>query len=105
MIIGGEKGDCAVDKDDKTTWDILDQEIDKLIKHSERQADKMLSTIKVGMICITLLVIAWIVLYMVIRGFQLQEVKNMWDWLKKLLYPFGIVIGKMFRRSKGDKRK
>ena len=71
MIIGGEKGDYTVDKDDKTTWEILDQEIDKLIKYSERQTDKMLNTIKIGMICITLLVIMWIVLYMVIKGFQM----------------------------------
>ena len=71
MIIGGEEGDYVVDKDDKTTWEILDQEIDKLIRYSERQADKMLNTIKIGMICITLLMIVWIVLYMVIRGFQI----------------------------------
>ena len=71
MIIGGEKGDYTVDKDDKTTWEILDQEIDKLIKYSERQTDKMLGTIKVSMICITLLVITWIVLYMVIKGLQM----------------------------------
>ena len=71
MIIGGEKGDHAVDKDDKTTWEILDQEIDKLIKYSERQTDKMLNTIKIGMICITLLIVVWIVLYMVIKGFLL----------------------------------
>ena len=71
MIIGGEKGDYAVDKDDKTTWGILDQEIDKLIKYSERQTDKMLNTIKIGMICITLLMIVWIVLYMVIKGLQM----------------------------------
>ena len=68
MIIGGEKGDHVVDKDDKTTWEILDQEIDKLIKYSERQTDKMLNTI---MICITLLMIVWIVLYMVIKGLQM----------------------------------
>ena len=55
----------------KTTWEILDQEIDKLIKYSERQTDKMLNTIKIGMICITLLMIVWIVLYMVIKGFQI----------------------------------
>ena len=60
-----------MDKDDKTTWEILDQEIDKLIKYSERQTDKMLNTIKIGMICITLLMIVWIVLYMVIKGFQM----------------------------------
>ena len=60
-----------MDKDDKTTWEILDQEIDKLIKYSERQTNKMLNTIKVGMICITLLMIVWIVLYMVIKGFQM----------------------------------
>ena len=71
MIIGGEKGDYTVDKDDKTTWEILDQEIDKLIKYSERQTDKMLNTIKIGMICITLLMVVWIVLYMVIKGFQM----------------------------------
>ena len=71
MIIGGEKGDYTVDKDDKTTWEILDQEIDKLIKYSERQTNKMLNTIKIGMICITLLMVVWIVLYMVIKGFQM----------------------------------
>ena len=71
MIIGGEKGDYAVDEDNKTTWEILDQEIDKLIKYSERQTNKMLNTIKVGMICITLLMIVWVVLYMVIKGFQM----------------------------------
>ena len=60
-----------MDKDDKTTWEILDQEIDKLIKYSERQTDKMLNTIKIGMICITLLMVVWIVLYMVIKGFQM----------------------------------
>ena len=60
-----------MDKDDKTTWEILDQEIDKLIKYSERQTDKMLNTIKIGMICITLLMIVWIVLYMVIKGLQM----------------------------------
>ena len=73
MIIGGEKGDYAVDKDDKTTWEILDQEIDKLIKYSERQTDKMLNTIKIGMICITLLMIVWILLYMIIKGFQMSR--------------------------------
>ena len=102
MIIGGEKGDYAVDKDDKTTWEILDQEIDKLIKYSERQTDKMLNTIKIGMICITLLVITWVVLYMVIKGFQMQEVINMWEWLKKFLYPFGFIINKI--RGKKNER-
>ena len=104
MIIGGEKGDYSLDKDDKTTWEILDQEIDKLIKYSERQTDKMLNTIKIGMICITLLVITWIVLYMVIKGFQMQEVINMWEWLKKFLYPFGFVINKIIRGSRGKKK-
>ena len=104
MIIGGEKGDRTVDKDDKTTWEILDQEIDKLIKYSERQTDKMLNTIKLGMICITLLIVVWIVLYMVIKGFQMQEVINMWEWLKKFLYPFGFVINKIINSSRGKKK-
>ena len=102
MIIGGEKGDYTVDKDNKTTWEILDQEIDKLIKYSERQTDKMLNTIKIGMICITLLMVVWIVLYMVIKGFQIQEVINMWEFIKKLLYPFGFVISKI--RGKKNER-
>lgn len=49
----------------------LNQEVDKFIAHSERQTSKFLTAIKIGMICITALVVVWEVLYMLIKGLQM----------------------------------
>ena len=49
----------------------LNQEVDRFIEHQERLTTKFLTAINVGMICITALVITWIVLYMTIKGLQM----------------------------------
>ena len=49
----------------------LNQEVDRFIEHQEKIINKFLTAINVGMISITTLIAAWIVLYMVIKGFQM----------------------------------
>ena len=49
----------------------LNQEVDRFIAHQEKIINKFLTAINVGMISITTLIAAWIVLYMVIKGFQM----------------------------------
>ena len=49
----------------------LNQEVDRFIEHQEKIIGKFLTAINVGMISITTLIVVWIVLYMVIKGFQM----------------------------------
>ena len=49
----------------------LNQEVDRFIEHQEKIIGKFLTAINVGMISITTLIAAWIVLYMVIKGLQM----------------------------------
>ena len=49
----------------------LNQEVDRFIEHQEKIIGKFLTTINVGMISITTLVVAWEVVYMLIKGLQM----------------------------------
>ena len=49
----------------------LNQEVDRFIAHQEKIINKFLTAINVGMISITTLVVAWEILYMVIKGLQM----------------------------------
>ena len=49
----------------------LNQEVDRFIAHQEKIINKFLTAINVGMISITTLVVAWEVLYMIIKGLQM----------------------------------
>ena len=46
----------------------LNQEVDRFIEHQEKIINKFLTAINVGMISITTLVVAWEILYMLIKG-------------------------------------
>ena len=46
----------------------LNQEVDRFIAHQEKIINKFLTAINVGIISITTLIVAWEVLYMVIKG-------------------------------------
>ena len=48
----------------------LNQEVDRFIEHQEKIIGKFLTAINVGMISITTLVVAWEILYMLIKGLQ-----------------------------------
>ena len=48
----------------------LNQEVDRFIEHQEKIIDKFLTAINVGMISITTLVVAWEIVYMLIKGLQ-----------------------------------
>ena len=49
----------------------LNQEVDRFIAHQEKIINKFLTAINVGMISITTLVVAWEILYMVVKGLQM----------------------------------
>ena len=49
----------------------LNQEVDRFIAHQEKIINKFLTAINVGMISITTLVVAWEILYMIIKGLQM----------------------------------
>ena len=49
----------------------LNQEVDRFIAHQEKIINKFLTAINVGMISITTLVVAWEILYMLIKGLQM----------------------------------
>ena len=49
----------------------LNQEVDRFIEHQEKIINKFLTSINVGMISITTLVVAWEILYMFIKGLQM----------------------------------
>ena len=49
----------------------LNQEVDRFIEHQEKIIGKFLTAINVGMISITTLVVAWEILYMIIKGLQM----------------------------------
>ena len=49
----------------------LNQEVDRFIEHQEKIINKFLTAINVGMISITTLVVAWEILYMIIKGLQM----------------------------------
>ena len=49
----------------------LNQEVDRFIEHQEKIIGKFLIAINVGMISITTLVVAWEILYMLIKGLQM----------------------------------
>ena len=49
----------------------LNQEVDRFIEHQEKIIGKFLTAINVGMISITTLMVAWMVLYMLIKGLQM----------------------------------
>ena len=49
----------------------LNQEVDRFIEHQEKIIGKFLTSINVGMISITTLVVAWEILYMLVKGLQM----------------------------------
>ena len=49
----------------------LNQEVDRFIAHQEKIVNKFLTAINVGMISITTLVVAWEIVYMLIKGLQM----------------------------------
>ena len=49
----------------------LNQEVDRFIEHQEKIIGKFLTAINVGIISITTLVVAWEILYMVVKGLQM----------------------------------
>ena len=49
----------------------LNQEVDRFIAHQEKIINKFLTAINVGMISITTLIVAWEILYMLIKGLQM----------------------------------
>ena len=49
----------------------LNQEVDRFIEHQEKIIGKFLTAINVGMISITTLMVAWEILYMLIKGLQM----------------------------------
>ena len=49
----------------------LNQEVDRFIEHQEKIVNKFLTAINVGMISITTLVVAWEILYMLVKGLQM----------------------------------
>ena len=49
----------------------LNQEVDRFIAHQEKIINKFLTAINVGIISITTLVVAWEILYMLIKGLQM----------------------------------
>ena len=49
----------------------LNQEVDRFIEHQEKIINKFLTAINVGMISITTLVVAWEILYMLVKGLQM----------------------------------
>ena len=49
----------------------LNQEVDRFIAHQEKIINKFLTAINVGIISITTLVVAWEILYMVVKGLQM----------------------------------
>ena len=49
----------------------LNQEVDRFIAHQEKIIGKFLTVINVGMISITTLMVAWEILYMVVKGLQM----------------------------------
>ena len=49
----------------------LNQEVDRFIEHQEKIIGKFLTAINVGMISITTLVVAWEIIYMLIKGLQM----------------------------------
>lgn len=46
----------------------LNREVDRFIKHQEKIVGKFLRAINVGIISITTLIVAWEILYMLIKG-------------------------------------
>lgn len=49
----------------------LNQEVDRFIEHQEKIIGKFLTAINVGMISITTLMVAWEILYMLVKGLQM----------------------------------
>ena len=49
----------------------LNQEVDRFIAHQEKIINKFLTAINVGMISITTLIVAWEILYMLVKGLQM----------------------------------
>lgn len=49
----------------------LNREVDRFIEHQEKILGKFLRAINVGIISITTLIVAWEIVYMLIKGLQM----------------------------------